>query len=86
MAPPFVYDDLESRISRRARIIAVTVFVADFAVLAVNHKLAFLVFGDIFCVCNSRFLSVEILCCFCCFFVTAQQSPLCSSTVKHEIM
>lgn len=40
MAPPFVYDDLESRISRRARIIAVTVFVADFAVLAVNHKLA----------------------------------------------
>ena len=41
MAPPFVHDDLESRISRRARIIAVTVFVADFAVLAMNHKLDF---------------------------------------------
>ena len=38
MAPPFVYDDLESRISRRARIIAVTVFVADFAVLAANAR------------------------------------------------
>ena len=47
MAPPFVHVDLESRISRRARIITVTVFVADFAVLAVNHKLAFLIFGDI---------------------------------------
>lgn len=41
MAPPFVHNDLESRISRRARIIAVTVFVADFAVLAMNHKLDF---------------------------------------------
>jgi len=41
MAPPFVHDDLESRISRRARIITVTVFVANFAVLAVNHKLDF---------------------------------------------
>ena len=68
MAPPFVHDDLESRISRRARIITVTVFVADFAVLAVNHKLAFLVFGDIFCVVDSFSLSIEILCRSCCFF------------------